>query len=87
MSGLALSPGPPIFSMLHAEKSITLKIWEGLDKAKSGYQSMDKGNRIMCDFEMEQGEHFVSNVRASLRIFVGGGGQTPKLPSQGGGRL
>lgn len=38
----------------------------------------------MCDFEMEQGEHFISNVRASLRIFVRGGGQTQKLPSQGG---
>ena len=34
-----------------------------------------KGNRIMCDFEMEQGEHFISNVRASLRIFVEGGGR------------
>ena len=27
---LALSPGPPSFSMLHAEKQVTLKSWEGL---------------------------------------------------------
>ena len=37
----------------------------------------------MCDFEMEQGEHFISNVRASLRIFVGGGANTKIAKSRG----